>query len=781
MNCILMFTALSSIVAQLVLVSPQLARIPLRTESFVSVSTAASDPLGWAPSDKDNFCKSNATLNGNPVRCSTLCDASVPRWQRPALGCRSLENIFEQTTVDSVFIPLFSTFINTSNPQQSDMSIMLYVESLWLEVVISAAAQGAPDWPWSQVLAGGSQQKSSCVSAILDGQGNVWKVSAPGEPIIFPVSDLPTLTHNMPLAMSKNFESFAGGFQQDAGIFTVVTDCYNYVEDARTVCRGCGLHPSQLVGMQFDLVCLVRVLWQDVPDDNPDFKISRWRITEAGGTEVARGLNIAAGVGAGQARYWDVAACTNIFTSALVILGVPALLMRIFIMTSLGQLSVLFRRKLLTRFSITEEAGNTTARLLSHNHCFNQLAHSGRHITEEQLEDQLTQVMENSWQKKALKDREIKHMAAFCMSAVGAASAEAERDAAAEESSAGFSFGRQMTRSLSTASLSTPLEFKNIITREHFLEAHSASSAMDFDNLSKLFDGEREASFLERFFTPKDMRLCKEEISMREDALVQQEADLKESGKTAVTECVPATPNSESLAELRKELESLALRQAADSERIKSLEDERALATAGSTLSQPTDKVSEDSLAVKTWQSRDRMAQGSLQQLLAAEHAASVAVERLQGQVVEASQALQSIRADQAHVVKCLEDCRACTAEAESLKSLQLKRTEAASAAEGLTSSHQRGTLSGLTDKLEASRSLEACQACVAEARRMLEEVRRGSGLKADAGAGGAASQQRTELRSVGSEEAGSAAASAAFSPHERSSSRAMREAQSVS
>jgi len=208
--------------------------------------------------------------------------------------------------------------------------------------------------------------------------------------------------------------------------------------------------------------------------------------------------------------YLNLAACAVFFQLPHAIIFGTALFL-------CGHLSTIYRSLIYRRFSLTQEAGAMTMRLLEHEVAFNELEAPGHnhegsgHISKAVIAQSLGHVMER--RGSVLDSREMEQMIDFCLTTVVENFNGQEQGL---DEGGCKSFLTEACDGLNTffedvkESAGFPSQ-RNLVAGtdidlDRFASACSSAEPISFDALVKLFDKDRRVGFMESFFMPKKLR-----------------------------------------------------------------------------------------------------------------------------------------------------------------------------------------------------------------------------------------------------------------------------------
>lgn len=182
----------------------------------------------------------------------------------------------------------------------------------------------------------------------------------------------------------------------------------------------------------------------------------------------------------GVFRAWDFSAILMQAVSMMVLIKLPAIIMRFITLNLLGHLSVIYKRSAVCTFNVTEQCGAMAAKLLQSVSTFQQLANvqaDDRNekpaISWDTLQKSLSMTLQAS--NSDLDDAEIAELSNFCFKSICATS-------------------------------QSQANVNDAILRDDYGKACLFNEAIDLAGIIKLFDANRRRSPLESFFTPAVLR-----------------------------------------------------------------------------------------------------------------------------------------------------------------------------------------------------------------------------------------------------------------------------------
>jgi len=214
----------------------------------------------------------------------------------------------------------------------------------------------------------------------------------------------------------------------------------------------------------------------------------------------------------GARRMVDVNSLFINLCSSVVFFQLPRAIVLVTALYLCGHLSTVYRNVVHNHFSITKEAGAMAMRLLQHELTFNRLesetkngALSGN-ISKVDIGCSLRHIVER---RRCLDDTEIKNMTEFALTVV---TREFENPGAFEDGGIYSAFMTAFCQGLDNFWASLKESFGILKPRtdhdnlhvdvDTFVAACSSSEPISFNNLVKLFDGDRTVSLMEQFFMP---------------------------------------------------------------------------------------------------------------------------------------------------------------------------------------------------------------------------------------------------------------------------------------
>jgi len=202
----------------------------------------------------------------------------------------------------------------------------------------------------------------------------------------------------------------------------------------------------------------------------------------------------------GYLRFVSLANILLNITSALVLLSLPQRFVLFFATTCLGQLSKIYKQVIYERFDLKTEVSGITTRLMTSSAAFVQLEdvdgteNGGAGISRKRMSERLREVLRN--RSSTLDSYEVEQLVDYCFKAV--TSTRKTRTAfqlLVEEVTGLFKKGREPEVVVSPC-----------IDIDAFSVASTSNERISFATVVDWFDADRRLTWLEKLFTPYDVK-----------------------------------------------------------------------------------------------------------------------------------------------------------------------------------------------------------------------------------------------------------------------------------
>lgn len=328
-------------------------------------------------------------------------------------------------------------------------------------------------------------------TVLLDSRGAVRRVLPPGEPLVFGLLELCELAGDGDLLDGFNTGvtrnklvgegTAAHPLTRITGAELVIRlSCYNRF-------RPSWMGGGAVAGIPQDSS---RICYLSVERDKTEWvSVEQTFVVDALGNTVHRfchGIRVRFQPG-GRFFFLDLSALFGALVDAYVLMSIPKSLVLVLMLTSLGHLSRIYRRKLFGRFDVVDQLGGMAARLTAQNAQFAQLGDKDNGMSLEHMGEKLRQTLLH---RTELQEDEFEQLVNVCFQSIVASKCGQEK-----------ATGRSFVRSIVTKDVKS-LHLERPIDLELFSVACSRVDPISFDDAVKLFDADRRARWLERLFTP---------------------------------------------------------------------------------------------------------------------------------------------------------------------------------------------------------------------------------------------------------------------------------------